>query len=100
MTTLTELERLARAATPGPWVSKWYEGDDFPMIKLSNDTINDITRREDADYIAALSPERVLAMIAVIEAADRMRDSLGEDWDTYARKDFDAALAALEKEQK
>ena len=75
MTTLTELRALALAATPGPWVSKWYEGDDFPMIKLSNDTINDITRREDADYIAALSPERVLQLLDVIEAAKALRDA-------------------------
>ena len=76
---IADLKRLALAATPGA-----------------------PTRARDAArarLAAALSPERVLAMIAVIEAADRMRDSLGEDWDTYARKDFDAALAALDEEQ-
>ena len=96
MTTLTDLERLARAATPGPWVSKWYEGDDFPMIKLSNDTINDITRREDADYIAALSPERVLQLLDVIEAAKFARIHLMG----YSAFDkFDAAIEALEQQK-
>jgi len=101
MTTLTELERLARAATPGPWVSKWYEGDDFPMIKLSNDTINDITRREDADYIAALSPERVLQLLDVIEAAKAIDHEMfnGMTPSVGSANKLKSALAALDKEQ-
>ena len=47
-----------------------------------------------AAYVAALSPERVLAMIACIEAAKAMRDYAGVMPGAYV---FDATLAALEK---
>ena len=49
------------------------------------------------ERIAALSPERVLAMIAVIEAAKAMRAVAAMLGPTAEA--FDSALAALDKEK-
>ena len=81
---LVDLKRLALAATPGPW--KW-DGDvcaydheqEAPWLinergkKVLYGQI-DCDNSWSAELIAALSPERVLAMIAVIEAAEAMRE--------------------------
>ena len=110
--TLTDLERLARAATPGPWVASDPEDSDGKFAWVDNDkrdfgsmcTVYATSCPEsplaNAAYIAALSPERVLAMIAVIEAAKAMRDmySATGDW-TQSRGSFDAAIDAA-REQK
>ena len=109
MTTLTELRALALAATPGPWVQ---QPDGWTVRRV---VAQDASQRgwrvaytyasgpdrveqevADAAYIAALSPERVLAMLDVIEAAKAMRDYAGVMPGAYV---FDAALAALDKEQ-
>lgn len=59
---LDALERLARAATPGPWVS---DGCD---IKSPNEALwiyDEGGHSEgDARYIAAMNPETTLALIA------------------------------------
>jgi len=111
MTTLTDLERLTRAATPGTWAHHSSES-----VRICDDAHDSVAgcrtiveaevigyeRKQsvaNAAYIAALSPERVLAMIAVIEAAKKWRASAyGETQQNIAA--FDAALAALDKEQK
>lgn len=82
---IDEIEKLARAATPGPWelfsrrrtnsignngdldtVVHWmgFEAAQQPYAK----------QRANAAYIAALSPERIIAMCAVIKAADALVD--------------------------
>ena len=89
--TTTDLERLARAAIT-------YEPSDHG--KLSSVKMQ-IWQDALADLRDELFPERVLAMIAVIEAAKAMR----EEYSAVARTHmpifdtFDAALAALDKEQ-
>lgn len=74
--TLQQIAELARAATPGPettWADDGMEGFlDHP------------------EYIAALSPERVLAMIAVIEAADAQTE---DGW----APEYHAARRALDE---
>ena len=112
MTTLTDLESLARAATPGTWIND----EEYPMQVVVKDpkfeyrlicTCAYNSRRDEGrhnvDYIAALSPERVLAMIAVIEAAKAMRERCRYEVAGQlhgAACAFDAALAELDKEQK
>ena len=95
--TPADLDALARAATPGPY-------DRIGTIVMITGEIGSVCQCRyvsDANYIAALSPERVLAMIAVIEAAKAMRDKRDVEVVTDPRVlAFDAALAALEKEQK
>jgi hypothetical protein len=115
--TLAELESLARAATPGTWAHHSSES-----VRICDDAHDSVAgcrtiveaevigyEREqsvaNAAYIAALSPERVLAMIAVIEAAKAMRHYFPHiPTQDFRHGDitaaFDAALAALDKEQK
>ena len=82
--TLAELESLAREVHPNGWES------------CESSLLRDGWTSDFAAYIAALSPERVLAMIAVIEAAKAMRDYAGVMPGAYV---FDAALAALDKDR-
>lgn len=101
---LDELKRLAEAATPGPWFA-WGpepsatinpEGAMFVQgpKRMYVDRAPGM-RAEDAIYIAALSPELVLALIACVEAAKAMREDL---WAENSRREaFDAALSALEE---
>ena len=86
---LDDLEAKAKAATPGPWHSRHYP-DCASLVKMPSDEIQDITRPEDADFIAALNPTVALALIAVAKAATRLRsDGL------YYDADIVTALEAL-----
>jgi hypothetical protein len=61
MPTLEDLERLAANASPGPW--KWgepgVEKDGIPESILASNT----------QYIAACSPQTILALVRVAKAA-------------------------------
>jgi len=109
--TLTDLERLARAATPGPWVASDPEDSDGKFAWVDNDkrdfgsmcTVYATSCPEsplaNAAYIAALSPERVLALLAVVKAAEAMRERCRYEVAGQlhgAACAFDAALAELE----
>ncbi len=75
--TAAELKALALAATPGePWFAKKPRAGRTPRIA----------------YIAALSPERILALIACVEAADAM------EWEPthQSRSVYRGLRAALE----
>jgi hypothetical protein len=58
------LESLARAATPG-----WADVTDF-MLEQG-------VHPFDVAYIKAITPERILALLAVVKAAQAMREQLG-----------------------
>ena len=91
---LTELESVAKAATPGPWTAKdaedgfgvAYDGDEVAnlcqciVVPRANGML--AHPRKDALYIAAMSPDVALKLIAVAQAAKRVAFSNG----------FDAAL--------
>ena len=79
--TPADLDALARAATQTCTAGR----GDCPACKARN----------------ALGAQggRVLAMIAVIEAAKAMRADCDEYWSGNCMAVFDAALAALDKEQ-
>jgi hypothetical protein len=102
MPNLTELRRLAEAATPGPW--KW-DGDvcaydseqEAPWLLGNRDrrVLYGKIRCDNswtAELIAACSPERIIAMLDVIAAADAMRESCVLDIPVY-----DATRARLEE---
>jgi len=99
--TINELRALALAATPGEWANdeqwpRWVLANDEPLAS----TVHSSRPEADAAYIAALSPERVLAMIAVIEAAKAMHVEYDQDlYTTATNKAFKAALAKLERER-
>ena len=84
---LKELERLARAATPGPWLKvgmPYYhyqihgagrDGRDSERICMTTDAVlNDAppdTRTANADYIIAANPAVILSLIAELERAKK-----------------------------
>lgn len=84
---LKELERLARAATPGPWlkVGMSYhhyqihgagrDGRDSERICMTTDAVlNDAppdTRTANAAYIAYANPAAILSLIAELEQAKK-----------------------------
>lgn len=80
MTYLDTLRKLAQAATPGPWLCS---------EEIEGRHITD----QDAVYIAALSPERVLALVECVRASKAAR-MMNTD-ETIAT--LDAELAKLEE---
>lgn len=90
MTDLSELEKLARAATPGPWVAENYV-DEVGLSVIASDEADYISNpsrgqvchvsviagatgddrdgaKTNAAYIAAANPETILALIAERDA--------------------------------
>ena len=83
-TKLDELERLAKAATPGPWhqwEKEWIVGP-IPSSDPEEDanegvayTVGD-RQSEDAAHIAAANPQTILTLIAEIR---RLRGGFGQN---------------------
>jgi len=78
---LERLEKLANAATPGPWEyifggpeqdedGSWYEPTESGV--RSGDWENDFPHA-DAEFVAAVDPQTVLALIAALRAAGGVR---------------------------
>lgn len=74
---IDDLERKAKAATPGPWYA-WDRGvgwlialDPDGDVRLPEGMRTDLGRREDAEFIAAANPTTILRLI---EAARRAED--------------------------
>lgn len=95
--TLDELDALAEKATPGPYtldglhIGKPKEWHAYVESVHGHATVSP---QKQAQYLAALFPERVRAMIKAIRTADAMRK-----WATVmpGSIQYDAARAALEK---
>ena len=77
MTPLPELERLARAATPGPWSSC----SSGAFVTADNEAagenyicslVNCDGTRETQDYIAAANPASILRLLAAVKAARKL----------------------------
>jgi hypothetical protein len=75
---LEKLAKLATEATPGPWTEtcgtfKHYvaigEKQGFGLQELAMSDGSDLPAHEDAAYIAAASPEVVLGLVRVAQAA-------------------------------
>jgi hypothetical protein len=114
MTDLDELERLAKAATPGPWtrssgtVNYRVYGGDRSMVSTCQQVgrhsrkrmeVAEAEGRANAAYIAACSPEVVAALVRCVQTADDVDRSISgepemEAWRLYghARSQLDAAL--------
>lgn len=101
-TEITELERLAKAATPGPWTKEQGQVDGIwqthffvksptdasyaPVAKCQSATMRTDQAEANAAYIAALSPSVVLALISRLrEAEGKLRamcfDKEGKDYE-------------------
>lgn len=93
---LTSLKRLAEAATPGPWeaahagqgsfggkfvITEHFvrrPGDDIAIVADVIEPGSGAPSAENASYIAALSPDKLLKLIAVVEAARASTDVFEE----------------------
>lgn len=80
---LDDLERLARAATPGPWRVtprcgfgvETVVGGKRPLIKtvvMAVGAKQEYPSKPDSAFIAACSPERILALIEVVRALEQI----------------------------
>jgi len=79
MKILDDLESKAKAATPGPWIiqerrvplGKCIETIDESILKMDEDELVACAEysSEDAKYIASVSPDVVLKLLAVVKAA-------------------------------
>jgi hypothetical protein len=101
-TALSEMERWAMAATPGPW--EYRRGRVYGHIATADGQY--LFERgfgarvnADAEAIAACSPERILALVKVAGAAKAYRDADDEDTELAAKKirRLFAALDELER---
>lgn len=91
---LTELERLADAATQGLWHVNAGEADAVMCgnVVIAYACISHQQEAADAALIAACSPERIKALVAVVRAAKRaMLGANKEHWDALreALKEFE-----------
>ncbi|WP_437582708.1 ead/Ea22-like family protein [Paramicrobacterium sp. CJ85] len=73
---LAELERLAKAATPGPWswcAKQTADGDSWAVLDSHDHALamNTDGWVLDAEFIAATDPQTVLALIERAESAER-----------------------------
>jgi len=89
------LRTLAEAATPGPWMRLFGERtvydrmeDGCRGIPIVRSDCSPPTQKEAAniDYIAACSPDVVLALLDALERKDRLLDSLRKAFE-LVRKD-------------
>jgi len=84
MKILDDLESKAKAATPGPWIiqerrvplGKCIETIDESILKMDEDELVACAEysSEDAKYIASVSPDVVLKLLAVVRAAIVLKD--------------------------
>lgn len=117
--TIADLRKLCEAATQGKystgktlltritrrWTKEQWAGNEHIERRLivANQSQSDegrgrvhiakCERLEDAAYIAALSPERILAMLDVIEAAADVRIAIHNGGSSYNDKLLDAVVA-------
>lgn len=91
MINLDELERLAKAATPGPWCDRGFGGIQpesggslVAVTVTKGGCLPDYV--ENSAYIAAVNPTAILELVAEVrrlrEDADRYRWLRGRDLDT------------------
>ncbi|WP_225006414.1 ead/Ea22-like family protein [Pseudomonas aeruginosa] len=91
MTDHAELQRLAKAATPGEWSAVWEEGDDtawpnlFPIIQAENgETVignegfySDLEQdKANAQFCAAANPKTILALLDEIDRLKAENEAL------------------------
>jgi hypothetical protein len=83
---LDTLEALARAATPPDteWLDALFADQWTPRCE---------------EYLRALFPERVLALLAVVKAAKAMRATSNYLHESAQERAYDAALAELEADR-
>ena len=102
---IAELEKLAREATPGPWLTKSSlyarvgcesvaKGDGSTFIADCDGDSGRVPQdAKNAAYIAAANPAAVLKLIAVVRAAERVLERWdSRDWKEAPTADYMNAL--------
>jgi len=99
---LSELERVARAATPGPWEADWLGTNHFEVHSLAAGAefwvLTDASAKgEDLDFIAAANPLTCLALVAEVRRqAEEIANVCAERDALYAEvKARDSEIARL-----
>ena len=98
MIDINDIERKAKAATPGPWSADtgepgdavvWGPGEDNLITNIGPSRVNQCWvafdgEKEDCEFIAAANPAAVLALVSLLrEAENLLSDSAdyNESWD-------------------
>jgi hypothetical protein len=63
---MSDLEKLARAATPGPWYTVDMTGNGFETVVTADDDPVCHAHVDDAAFIAACSPDTVLSLVSAL----------------------------------
>jgi hypothetical protein len=100
---LEELEKLAKTATPGPWFPQTYSDGHRQICGNERDVSDDeavystisetVYKREDHEYLCALSPEIALSLIA--EVRTLQADSERYRWAISLEDNAETLLAAV-----
>lgn len=86
MIDLDELERLAQAATPGPWEADCDSGFVSGICQFWDKSEYDFDNpHNNAAYIAATNPQTVLELIAHIRSLENEVHGLRDERNTYKR---------------
>lgn len=101
----TALRARAEAATPGPWHATTFEdAASFGVFGEDGECVAGLTTGDDADYIAAASPDVVLALlderyaaIARAEKAEKERDHLDRVVQEYHSLRLGSALQTMKE---
>lgn len=108
---LDKLERLAKAATPGPWEFKedndetkdgsyleFYTAGPARIDIYRFDPQGETLGKADAEYIAALSPDVALSLISemrALRAENEKLSSIRPDFSNYSLEEFESLRAQL-----
>src|SRR5690625_557993 len=94
---IDDLERKAKAATPGPWYA-WDRGvgwlialDPDGDVRLPEGMRTDLGRREDAEFIAAANPTAILRLIEDLRRTKSGARTLGRIIEQQNRDALDAS---------
>ena len=86
---IKRLREAAQAATPGPWMAWPDLNGRLQVGQSTNYSVAELYRTPlqgqdtNAAYIAAASPDAILALLSRLEAAERERDALAADARRY-----------------
>lgn len=83
---MTDLRKLAEAATPGPWTWAAFDGHDQPEIAIGNEITLLNATEADAEFIAAANPTATLALLDERDALEKENEALEQFYaDAYPR---------------
>ncbi len=100
-----ELERLARAATPGPWTAERQDGDSgeiyYALHGKNYDFITNVGDHannwlHDAAFIAAANPQAVLGLLARVRELEGALTEIAKGEGEYSRDPMEHAINTID----